>query len=352
MISRTRLSVFAFVVLLLLVKTNVANQAQPNQSDIETQNRLLANVKEAERSGPKSARLVDALEQLGDFHAERKRYAEAEKAYSRAFDVAKKALGPKDVKAAALLNKLARLNQDQSKHGKAESLYIKAIEILDTLEDPEHPEMTRALHSLVEVLVAQGKDEMAENVLSATPVYYRIKGSVANKIYTSIHEDFTVAIPDLMKPGAMVRDEEEQNISLVSFTDSFGTFYCVTSINNAEEMLSLSSVLNLFKEARDVLAVETERGQEMRFMFLVRGGAQLRVRTPRKNTGKKLEWDEKIPDLLTANSIFVAGKRIYQVIAGVTLLELLKPIDEKEAAKTAREQLENLLRGLKIKADK
>lgn len=333
--------------LLLLLGGNPVSYAASKigQSDMEMEKQLLAAVKEAEGSRPKDPRLATALDNLADFYKSHARYADAEQLYRRSLDIRKKAFGSQHLSVATSLNNLASLQQEQGKYDMAESLYRDAIKILDNLHDPEQPEMTRSLHALVALYRAQGKLDKAESLRSQIPIFYEIKGTVREGKYISREGDYKVLIPFLLKPGARVRDEGDSRGHQVIFTDDLGAFYRIISLNNDKGELSREKIFAAFPHARDKQISDTTRGREMRFVDIEKEGAEVVVRSLKQGEGGKMESEVRKPDLVTANSVFEVNKRIYHVVAGVTIM--LEQTEET-ASKPAKEELEKILAGLEI----
>lgn len=325
-----------------------------SQSDMEIEKQLLADVKRAESSKSKDSSLATALDNLADFYKSNARYADAEQLYRRSLDIRKKAFGSKHLSVATSLNNLASVQQQQGKYNMAESLYWDAIKILDNLGGPEQPEMTRSLHALIALYRAQGKLDKAESLRSQIPIFYEIKGMVREGKYTSREGDYKVLIPSLLKPGARVRDEGDSTGHQVIFTDDLGAFYRIISLNNDKGEFSNEKIVAAFPHARDKQMLETTRGREMRFVDTEKEGAEVVVQSLKQNKGGKIETEVRRPDLVTANSVFEVNKRIYHVVAGVTIManlfdeEQTDQQKEERASKGAKGKLEKFLAGLEI----
>lgn len=337
------------VSLLLLSGENAVRYAasEIGQSDMEIEKQLLAAVKQAESLKPKDPRLATALDNLADFYKSRARYADAEQLYRRSLDIRKKAFGSRHLSVATSLNNLASSLQQQGKYDLAESLYLDALKILDNLDDPEHPETTRSLHALVALYRAQGKLEKAEDLRSQIPVFYEIKGTVRKGKYISREGDYEVVIPSLLKPGARVRDEGDSTGHQVIFTDDLGAFFRIISLNNDKGEFSPEKILAAFPGARDKQISETTRGREMRFVDTEKEGAEVVIQTLKPGKDGKMESEVRRPNLITANSVFQVNKRIYHVVAGVTIMF---EQTEETASKQAKEELKEFLAGLEIQS--
>lgn len=181
---------------------------------------------------------------------------------------------------------------------------------------------------------------------SIIPVRYQIEGSVADGKYTSVHGDFRVVIPKLMKPGALARDEKVgSTLTQVIFTDDLGRFYRLISLNNESKEFSFDRIMSKYPNARDTQELNTSRGREIRFIDIEKAGAEIAMYTAQGMKGDKTEWEETKLDLVTANAVFQANNRIYHVIAGVTVFS--QQAVERDT-KEAKERLEEFIGGLEI----
>src|SRR5262245_10769105 len=93
-----------------------------------------------------------------------------------------------------------------------------------------------------------------------------IKGKVKDSVYTSIHKEYTVRVPQLVYPGALVRDESGDEGSQVIFTDDFGAFYRVVLLEKSVLGIELDDSLIVFKHVREKEAQQTVRGREWRLI--------------------------------------------------------------------------------------
>ncbi len=338
----------ALLAVALLFAGGMITASEAVQSDTEKEKRLLDEVKKAEAAKTEDSQLVAALDNLASFYKDKRRYEDVLRYYQRSLDVRRKRAGAQDQDVAIGLNNLAWLYQNQDKLDKAASLYWEAVKILDKLRNPEHPEMIRSLHSLVAVYRAQGKLDEEEKVRSIIPIFYEIKGVVAEGKYESMDGDYKVVIPGLLKPGARVRDEDVPGeLSQVIFTDDLGSFYRIISLKNDKGDHSYERILSIYPEARGKQKLETVRGLEVHFIDVEKEGAEIVVKTFKKEKDGKIEWKEKSPDLVTVNCIFQANNRFYHVVAGVPLMQAMT---EERAITLAKERLEKLLAGLTTNA--
>ena len=324
---------------LVVALTAVSALAVSGQTDREIENSLLAEIKQAEAGS--ASTLSIALDNIASFYKTKGKFAEALKYYERSLEARKKLFGANDPKVAAALNNIGALYELQKKYDNAETVYQHAIEILDKLRNPEGPEMTTSLHRMVAVYKAKGELEKAERLRAQIPIYYEITGTVSSGRYTSIHQDYVVRIPNLLKPGAKARDEESDSVlSQVIFTDDLGSFYRIISLDNAKGEFSPARIIAMYPKARDKQTVRTSRGEELRFGDIDKEGAELTVTTWQKSADGKVKLETKKPDLATANAAFEANGRIYHVVAGVTLMD---PMTPDRGITLAKERLEKLL---------
>jgi tetratricopeptide (TPR) repeat protein len=333
---------------LLFTCSNAASEigaAHSGQTNAEIERTLLTRVQEAETTNLRTDNLPVALDNLALHYKSIGEHARAIEYYQRSLEAKTRLFGKDDPKVAAALNNLALVYEDRRNFDKAESLYWDAIKILDKLKDAEHPEMTRSLHRLVAVYKARGDNEKAMNLRAQIPIYYEIKGTVADGRYSSSQGGFTIRIPALLKPGARVRDETDDDMTgwQVILTDDLGAFYRIISLDKAKGNFSAEGVLKMYPEAREKGFVETSRGRELRFVDVEKEGAELTVSTMTKSKDGKMEWEKRRPDLATANAVFEAKGRVYHIVAGVTAIQ---SDDTDRAISRAREKLDSFLSGL------
>ena len=170
-----------------------------------------------------------------------------------------------------------------------------------------------------------------------------IRGKVKNSVYTSIHKEYTVRVPELAYPGALVRDESGDEGSQVIFTDDFGAFYRVVLLEKSVLGIELDDSLVVFKHVREKEALQTARGREWRLIDIEPEGAELSIKTLQPDGS----WKERRPDLVVAASAFEHDGRLYHVVAGVAVLNTKVPIAQsvEVAIKQAKERLDAFLAG-------
>ncbi len=336
------------IALLFGASAMAQSKAKQGQNDADLEKQFIAEIKEAEKT-PTDVRLADALEKLASFYITKSNFSEAEKLLKRSLEIRKKLFGQKHISIVKWLNHIGDVYLGQKKLDKAEASFIEAVKILESLKEYEHYEMSYAGIQLAGVYKLKNKPEVAENIIHNIPVIYLISGNIEAGIYTSREGDFKIRFPQLMKPGAMVRDEgEEGNGNSVIFTDDFGAFYRVFSFDNTKGAFSFEQIVGAADNPRDRQTLQSSRGREERFIDVEKEGSEITVKELKKNADKKsdkLEFDEKKPDLVTANCLFQSGNRFYLVTVGVSVIFNRT---EATAAKLAKERLEQWLSQLEI----
>jgi hypothetical protein len=172
-------------------------------------------------------------------------------------------------------------------------------------------------------------------------------GKILNRVYTSPDRDFRVAVPNTDIPGASARDEGDDEVWQVIFTDDFGGFYRLLSLKNPKGELSADRVLTMksYADAFEKEIVNTTRGREVRFVDVEKEGAEITVQTSRRLPDGSITWDKKTPDLITANAVFEANGRLYHVIAGIAKTDKMEQLT---AIARAKQKLEKFLNGVEL----
>jgi hypothetical protein len=170
----------------------------------------------------------------------------------------------------------------------------------------------------------------------------QIKGSLKNDLYTSVEKDFRVRVPVHDSTGGAVRDESgrrgSNSISQVIFTDDFGAFYRVVSMQTDYKM---DDVLNVFRDIRSKEEGEGKWGRELHVINVEKEGAELSVTTIEPGSGPQT----KRPDMVTASLIFSANNRIYHLLAGTPVFAQ-QTVDGATAR--ARSDLAGLVSGFEL----
>jgi hypothetical protein len=172
------------------------------------------------------------------------------------------------------------------------------------------------------------------------PLTSNVPSSRLGSSYASPGGEYTVKVPHLVKPGAIIREGTDPPNQVVVFLDDFGTLYRILSRDNQTGEVTfeqLESGLRVgespFGPIREQEVVTTIRGQELRLSTLMKEGSPL-------------VFGGRALSLVAAVSIFIHGDRVYTVSAGVT------PegwnLTEAEASARAKENLETFLAGLSL----
>jgi hypothetical protein len=179
-------------------------------------------------------------------------------------------------------------------------------------------------------------------VVAQTPT--GTKGVIAKNVYISPECDFRVVVPNAAVPGHTARDEGDDEVWQVVFTDDFGGFYRLLSLKNPKGEFTAEGVLGMknYAQAFDKEVLETTRGREIRFIDVEKQGAEITIKTARKLPDGSIEWDSMTPDLVTANAVFEANGHLYHGIAGVAQMEKM---DQQTAVQRAKERLAKFLGG-------
>jgi hypothetical protein len=173
-----------------------------------------------------------------------------------------------------------------------------------------------------------------------------LKGSIKGDVYTSPDRDYEIRIP-ILPLGGRVRDQVHSTglISQVIFTDDFGSFFRVVSWRPSDTLTTDGVISQIFHDIRDKKLVQTERGREWQVIDVEKEGAEVSVAIG-SNAPPKL-------DLVTANAVFSANDRIYQVCGGFPVgLHALavgskKPEKPEELFDQSRKRLDEFLKGFK-----
>ena len=134
----------------------------------EAQRYFLRAVEVAEDTlDPEDPVLASSLNNLGGLLQEQGAYDEAEKVLRRAVGLHEAALGPEHLELAPSLNNLALLLTLKGGYAAAESVYQRALAIAERALGPEHPRIAQYVHNLASLYHERGDYETAE------PLYRR-----------------------------------------------------------------------------------------------------------------------------------------------------------------------------------
>ena len=186
----------------------------------------------------------------------------------------------------------------------------------------------------------------------SNPIYHiqdgmrtKTKGKVSKGKYLSPDKDFRISIPLLVQPGAIIVDQVDEDGVTLTLTDDFGFLYEVVSLKNEQGEMKAENAARAFRDIRESSPMKTSRGDELRIIAIEQGGSFLTENTAKSVNKDKIEWEERRPDLLSANAVFEANKRIYIIRAGVSLF---KHSDVDRSTETAKKRLEEFISGLEL----
>ena len=168
--------------------------------------------------------------------------------------------------------------------------------------------------------------------------------------YNSLDGKYTVTIPPLIKPGAIIQEfKESPGTNGVYFADDFGKVYHIFQTDKASntpnfDLEKFSKEFNVGDLLREKQYITTDRGQELRLVGINKEASPLIERS--KVNGK---WVERRVDLYEAWSLFIHNDHYYRVRAGVTALT---EGSESEVLAQAKKNLEMFLWGLNLKTAK
>lgn len=162
--------------------------------------------------------------------------------------------------------------------------------------------------------------------------------------YTSPDGGYRVTLPPL-KAGAKVEEHQVgPDNHGVRFSDGSGRAYRIIRVDNTGDKFTIEKISDeskaseLFRENR---YVDSDRGKELRLVGLKKEGSPL--------VSQKMEGDVLVPrkdDLYKADSIFMHGRYMYEVSAGVTASQ---GQSEDALYDEAKSNLEEFLKGISIK---
>jgi|MudIll2142460700_1097286.scaffolds.fasta_scaffold39585_2 tetratricopeptide (TPR) repeat protein len=141
-----------------------ASEVRPGQ---DTEAELLAELREAERTGTDNLALANTLYNLAILRREQGDFAEAEQLYRRVLETREREEGPSHPDVAATLNNLAGLEAARGNYDVAQPLLERALSIRQTALGTEHALTAQSLNNLALLYAAQG------NAAAAEPLYQR-----------------------------------------------------------------------------------------------------------------------------------------------------------------------------------
>src|SRR5439155_15079982 len=156
----------------------------------EAERLFQASIVQAERFGPKDARLGTSLNALGVVYFDETNYAAAEPLFKRALTIREEALGPEHPDVGATLNNLAEIYWSQKNYAAAEPLYTRALGILEKTLGRDHPNVGDGLNNLAALYRDQG------NYAAAEPLYKR-SFAIAEKAFGPEHSNVGAALVNL-----------------------------------------------------------------------------------------------------------------------------------------------------------
>jgi len=156
----------------------------------EAEHLFQAAIEQAERFGPKDARLGASLNALGVVYFDEKNYAAAEPLFKRALSIREESLGPEHPDVGATLNNLAEIYWSQKNYAAAGLLFTRALEIAEKTLGAEHPNVGDGLNNLAALYRDQG------NYVAAEPLYKRSL-AIAEKAFGPEHPNVGAALVNL-----------------------------------------------------------------------------------------------------------------------------------------------------------
>ncbi|MEE8433667.1 MAG: hypothetical protein V3S64_02660 [bacterium] len=167
---------------------------------------------------------------------------------------------------------------------------------------------------------------------------------LSKKTYTSPGGEYTVKIPPLMRPGTRIQERQISPLAHgVAFADDFGRVYTIMISDNQKAGFTLDKIAKDFQVGeflRVKKIIDTDRGSELRLMGIEKEGSPIVTRSNASGA-----WVTKKNDLIVARTIFLQGKYIYDIKAGVTPLFGVDK-SESELMALADRNLDGFLWGL------
>lgn len=156
--------------------------------------------------------------------------------------------------------------------------------------------------------------------------YTEIKGDIQDGRYTSPHANFSCKVPDLIKPGAVIKDDinQKEGTGIVAFGDDFGLRFMVrwfevsADANSISDSVLLEQIAVYMRETdKKMLAkatIEPERldeaGQSTLFYMVIAEAPDVKVYIPpaQRDTMTK---EMVIPHVFRGHLIFRRGGWVY-----------------------------------------
>jgi hypothetical protein len=135
----------------------------------------------------------------------------------------------------------------------------------------------------------------------------------------------------------------------VIWTDLLGAFYRVFVLNNSRGEFDINVAIKIFKGIRERETITTRRGKELRIVDVEKEGAELTITKMWPDKKGSAKWEQRKPDLLTANAAFASNQMIVCVTAGLPILDADKINVQVGEVK---ERLDKFLSGIEIAGDK
>lgn len=124
----------------------------------ESQQELVAAVKEAEKGGVEDKRLAASLYNLGHVYARQKKYDQAEATYKRSLSICEKVSGNNDIEVLRTLTSLAKLYTEEKKFDMAEPLFKRVLGVQEKTLGRNHQEVKDTLNELKTMYTAAGRN--------------------------------------------------------------------------------------------------------------------------------------------------------------------------------------------------
>jgi len=171
------------------------------------------------------------------------------------------------------------------------------------------------------------------------------KERLSNGVYASPGGEFTLKVPEGFSKELGMRAEERQTGPAtwgVFFINDFGRiFYVMWSDNDAEKktLEQLTADIQVGGQVRSKEVVDTARGPQVRVAGVLANGSPL-MRSVERD-GKRTDT---AMDLVKTSSLFLHGKRFYEVTVGKTRLDdaMTDEVLIKDANALLAESLEGL----------
>jgi hypothetical protein len=174
-------------------------------------------------------------------------------------------------------------------------------------------------------------------------------GKLSNGEYSFPEGKLKIKIPPLVEPEAKIRDERVSGLTQVILTDVFGAFYRVFILDNSRGEFDIDVAIKIFKGIREKETITTPRGKELRIVDVEKEGAELTITKMWPDKKGQAKWEQRRPDLLTANAAFASDQMIICVTAGLPMNNAGKM---NEQVVEVKERLDKFLSGIEVTGNK